>query len=55
MEDLRAADTELFVPFYADNDVFGGLADWSVRLLTLLLERFPALGYLLDPNKSLLI
>ena len=55
MEELRAADPALLVPFYADNDVFGGLADWSVRLLTLLLERFPALGYLLDPNKSLLI
>ena len=55
MEEIRAADPELLVLLYADNDVFDGLADWSVRLLTLLLERVPALGYLLDPNKSLLI
>ena len=55
MEGLRAAYLELLVLFYADNDVFDGLAEWSMRLLTLLLERVPALGYLLDPNKALLI
>ena len=55
MEELRAADPALLVPFYADNDVFGGLVDWSVRLLTLLLEQVPAVEYLLDPKKSLLI
>ena len=54
-EELRAADTGLLSPFYADDSVFDGLARQNVQLLKLLMERGEDQGYFPNPDKSFFI
>ena len=51
-EELRAADSGLLSPFYADDAVFDRSARRSANILKLLMERRPDPGYLPKPAKS---
>ena len=55
VEELRAADSGLLSPFYADDAAFEGLKQQSAQLLKLLMEREKDRGYLPEPAKSLFI
>ena len=55
IEELRAADTELLSPFYADDAVFDGSEQCSAQLLNLLISRGLDWGYFPEPAKSLFI
>ena len=50
-EELRVTDPGLLYPFYTDDAVFGGLAQWSAQILKLLMKRGLNRGYLHDPDK----
>ena len=54
-EELRAADSGLLSPFYADNAVFDGSAGRSAPLLKLLMKRGQDRGYIPELAKSLFI
>ena len=54
-EELRAADTGLLSPFYADDVALDGSAQRSAQLLKLLMKRGPDQGYFPEPAKSLFI
>ena len=54
-EELRAADTGLLSPFYANDADFDRLAQRSAQLLKLLMKRGPDRGYFPNPTKSLFI
>ena len=54
-EDLRAADSGLLSPFYADDAAFDGLSQQSAQLLKLLMKREPEHGYFQEPANSLFI
>ena len=49
-EELRAADSGLLPPFYADDADFEGLARRSAQLLKILMKRGPERGYFLKPS-----
>ena len=54
-EELRAADTGLLSPFYADDAAFNSLARQSAHPLNLLKNRGPDRGYFLKGAKPLFI
>ena len=54
-EELRAVDTGLLSPFYADDAAFDGSAQQSAQLLNLLMKRGADRGYFPEPAKSLFI
>ena len=54
-EEIRAADSGLLSPFYADNATFDGLARQSAQLLKLLMKRGPDRGNFPDLDKYLFI
>ena len=54
-EELRAVDSGLLSPFYADDAAFDGSARQSAHLLNLLVERGLDRGYFPEPAKSLFI
>ena len=54
-KELRAADLGAFIPFYADDAAFDGLARQSAQILKLLLKRGPDRGYFPKLVKSLFI
>ena len=54
-KELRAADTGLLSPFYADDAAFDGLVRRIAQLLKMLMRRGPDWGYLPEPAKSLFI
>ena len=51
-KELRAADSGLLSPFYADDAAFGGSARRSAQLLKLLMKRGPDRGYFPELSKS---
>ena len=54
-KDLRAADSGLLSPFYADDATFDGLVQNSAQLLKLLVERGRDQRYIPKPARSLII
>ena len=54
-EELRAADSGLISPFYADDAAFDGLARRSAQLLKLLMKRGSGWGYVPETAKSFFI
>ena len=55
VEELRAADPGLLLPFYADDEAFDGSARRSAQLLKLLMKRGTDRGYFPEPAKYLFI
>ena len=54
-EELRAADSGLLSPFYADDAAFDGSAIRSAQLLKMLMKRGPDWGYYPETAKPLFI
>ena len=51
--EIRAADSWILSPFYADDAVFDESAIRSAQLLKLLMERGPVRGYFPEPARSI--
>ena len=54
-EKIRAADSGILSPFYADDAVFDGSQRQSALLLKMLMNSGPDRGYFPEPDKSLFI
>ena len=52
VEELRAADTGLLSPFYADDAAFDGLGRRSAQIQKLLMKRGLEWGYLPEPTRG---
>ena len=55
VEELRAADPGLVLPFYADDAVFGCSEQRTEQILKMLMKRGTDWGYFTEPAKSLFI